>query len=116
MKLNDMLYNLLDLAKEESEPNRHAHSEEYNKLYDELDTKTLIIDELEEQVECPLDIVFKALTNGDYYGENADWMSWSAVDLHQNLEGDYVLYTFDEQCLFTKDYKKTWWLKEDRNE
>ena len=61
MKLNDILNDLLSLADQENEHNRYAHSEEYNKLYDELDRKTIIIDELENQLGCPLDVLIKAL-------------------------------------------------------
>ncbi len=50
MKLNDMLYDLLSLAKEESESNRYDNSDEYKKLYDELDRKTRMVDELEENL------------------------------------------------------------------
>lgn len=74
------------------------------------------LEDLEEQLGCPIDVVFKALNDGIYYGDNANWMMWVAVDLHINLEGEYVLYFSDEEYLLTKDYKKTWWLKEDRSE
>lgn len=58
MKLNDMFYDLLSLAKQESEPNRYAHSEEYDKLHDELDRKTMMVDELEENLSgYSLDVV-----------------------------------------------------------
>lgn len=74
------------------------------------------LEDLEEQFGCPLDVVFKALTNGVYYGDNANWMRWVAVDLHINLEGEYVLYFSYEESFLTNDYKKTWWLKEDKSE
>lgn len=71
---------------------------------------------LEEEIGCPLDIVFKALTNGVYYEDVANCMKYISADLHQNLEGDYVLYFSAEEYLLTNDYKKTWWLKKDKSE
>ncbi|MBR3208803.1 MAG: hypothetical protein IKF82_00900 [Bacilli bacterium] len=74
------------------------------------------LEDLEEQLGCPLEIVFKALTNGVYYEDVANRMNYMSVDLHLNLEGEYVLYFTDEEYLLTKNYKKTWWLKKDKSE
>ena len=123
MKLNDMLYELLDLAKQENEPNRFAHSEEYNNLYNELDNKTLIVDEIEKVLGCPLEVIerlfrqdfvyFKYPANvqimkvkvikGLSYGSNPGWY----------FTGVYDNVDFIHASL--RDYKKTWWLKEDRS-
>ena len=51
--------------------------------------------ELEEQLGCPLDVVVKALQNGVYYEDVANCMRYTVVDLHFNLDGDFVL-SFDE--------------------
>ena len=72
--------------------------------------------QLEEQLGCPLDVVFKALTNGVYYEDVANCMKYMVVDLHLNLEGEYVLYFDDEEYLLTKNYKKTWWLMKNKEE
>ena len=74
------------------------------------------LEDLEEKLGCPLEIVFKALINGVYYEDVANHMIYMPVDLHLNLEGEYVLYFSDEEYLLTKNYKKTWWLKEKREE
>ena len=72
MKLNDMLYDLLSLAKQENEPNRYAHSEEYDKLFNELDDKTMMVDELENSLGCSLKdaIEFIRLLKKTYYIDN----------------------------------------------
>ena len=72
------------------------------------------IEDLEEELGCPLDVVFKALANGVYYEDVANCMRYMAVDLHLNLDSEYVLYFDDEEYLLTKNYKKTWWLKKDK--
>lgn len=74
------------------------------------------LEDLEEQLGCPLEVVFKALANGVYYEDVANCMKYMAVDLHLNLDGEYVLYFDDEEYLLTKNYKKTWWLKKDKSE
>ena len=71
---------------------------------------------LEEQLGCPLDVVVKALQNGVYYEDVANCMKYMVVDLHCNLEGDFVLYFDDEECLLVRNYKKTWFLKKDKSE
>ena len=87
-----------------------------------MKTKEQIYDELTEQLGCPLDIVFKALMNGIYTKES---------ELDNELElfvvrgiekkGVSVISKFCSyaECDFTceyKDYKKTWWLREDKSE
>ena len=71
---------------------------------------------LEEQIGCPLEVVVKALKNGVYYEDVANCMKYIVVDLHFNLEGDFVLYFDDEERLLARNYKKTWWLKIDKSE
>lgn len=72
--------------------------------------------QLEEDLGCSLDVVFKALQNGANYEDVANRMRLLPVDLHFNLDGDYVLYFSDDEHLLTKNYKKTWWLKENKEE
>lgn len=111
MKLNNMLDELLDLAKQENEPNRYAHSEEYNKLYDELDRKTLIIDELEEQLGCPLEVREKALQQGYIYN---GFTKLLYICCRYDENGCYLTNSCNKYYL--KEYKITWWLKEDKSE
>ena len=74
------------------------------------------LEDLEEELGCPLNVVFKALTNGVYYEDVANCMKYMVADLHLNLEGEYVLFFSGEEYLLTRNYKKTWWLKEDKTE
>lgn len=72
--------------------------------------------DLEEQLRCPLEIVVKALQNGVYYEDVANCMRYMAVDLHFNLDDDFVLSFDYEERLLSRNYKKTWWLKKDKSE
>ena len=80
------------------------------------------LEDLEEQLGCPLEVVFKALMNGIYTKES---------ELDEELElfevrgiekkGVSVISKFCSyaECDFTceyKDYKKTWFLKKDKSE
>ncbi len=107
--------------------NLEKHSQEQEKKNDRNK-------QLEEQIGCPLEIVIKALTNGVYVIDE------ETKELQYILRG---LYTFTGEGLgtnsgfsdervwrrkvneagtefcpiyFWKDYKKTWWLKEDKTE
>lgn len=89
------------------------HKEVCDKLY--------ALEDLEEQLGCPLEVVFKALKNGiiikdmfdigignKFYGVRLDT---------QNYDCEYVLRTYKGTIsVGVKDYKKTWWLKEDKSE
>ena len=75
------------------------------------------LEDLEEQIGCPLEVVFKALQNGVYYEDVANNMRYMVADLHCNLAGDFVFYFDDEECcLLARNYKKTWWLRKDKSE
>ena len=85
------------------------------------------IEELEEQIGCPLEVVFKAISNGIY--TNWDWY-YDEFDINAELSHiDNVYYGVNpfgkisimfgykkETIIDLKDYKKTWWLKEDKSE
>ena len=74
------------------------------------------LENLEEQLGCPLEVVAQALQNGVYYEDVANCMKYMVVDLSFNLEGDFVLYFDDEERLLARNYKKTWWLRIDKSE
>ena len=93
-----------------------------NNYYDStvslLDTATKLgrLEDLEEQLGCPLEVVFKALINGIYikniYGEMINFkcrITYKNEELgwYFNIINGYVM---------VKDYKKTWWLKKDKSE
>jgi hypothetical protein len=94
----------------------------YGRHYGEEITKLGKLEDLEEQLGCPLDVVFKALLNGVYesytdYGDNN-----SIKIRHREVRGigEYGLIVINLLCSYAecdetfeyKDYKKTWWLKE----
>ena len=73
---------------------------------------------LEEQLGCPLEVAFKALKEIYYEDEFGDLCQYQRPRLYYSDDlkcwcwelflGGYVLPL--------KDYKKTWWLKEDKSE
>lgn len=77
---------------------------------------------LEEKLGCSLEIAFKALENGIYTKESEldkelEWFEVRGIE----QKGVSVISKFCSyaECDFTcyyKDYKKTWWLKEDKSE
>ena len=82
----------------------------------------------EEQLGCPLEAVFKALKDGQVITKHIVGSENPKVILlpHKIAEilfdvKNYSLWAYENGCgdgfyLNTKDYKKTWWLKEDRSE
>ena len=83
--------------------------------------------DLEEQLGCPLEVIFKAIQNGIY--TNWDWY-YDEFDINAELSHiDNVYYGVNpfgkisimfgykkETIIDLKDYKKTWWLKKDKSE
>ena len=65
------------------------------------------LEDIEEELGCPLEVIEKALSNGIYIACS---------------EGLCVVYRYGKMLtvnqylsVWIKDYKKTWWLKEDRS-
>lgn len=109
-------------------------------LYD--DTWELVqelgrLEDIEDELGCPLDVVFRAIENGiiimgstDKYGDSTIWVDTIPVTV--TIEGKHTfeeprLIKYEEWCfsckngsyrgcVVLKDYKKTWWLKEDLSE
>lgn len=72
------------------------------------------LEDLEEELGCPLEVIFKALKEGIYHNEKLehpvlilDEDSFKENNLSLLIVGTIV---------YLKDYKKTWWLKKDRSE
>lgn len=93
-------------------PNFVASKEEL--MYEKLGK----LEDLEEQIGCPLEVVFKALKNGIYVEEG----TFEKYDVRGiELRGLSVISKIcsygecDFTCYYT-DYKKIWWLKEDKSE
>ena len=87
----------------------------------------------EEQIECPLECmvaVFKAIQQGFIFVDlgnglyKEDMISLDYADISEDEEGymgcdkstNYHYILDYDGCVFVEDYKKTWWLKEDRSE
>ena len=83
-----------------------------------VDDKLGKLEDLEEKLGCPLEVVVKALKIGIY----TNLKNWNREDLTKyfclnlyNLETEWYL---GNPIIFVnlKDYKKTWWLREDKSE
>ena len=92
--------------------------------------------QLEQDLGCPLDVVFKAIENGiviigdiDKYDCMTLWLDKTKEvligekrDFEEPILIKYNDWCFScnsgsyRGCVRLKDYKKTWWLKEDRSE
>ena len=74
------------------------------------------LEDLEEQIGCPLDVVIKAMTSQIYY----DIASGTGISVQPflvvNEDGMFVFDTMgDADYIYLNDYKQTWWLKKDRS-
>lgn len=74
---------------------------------------------LEEEIDCPLDVIGK-LRKANYIYRD-DGVVFGFIGINFNDDDKLILYNDDECNIFTsdlrlKDYKKTWWLKEERSE
>lgn len=85
------------------------------------------LEDIEEKLGCPLDVVFKALSNGFKYRAVCHKLGTKQENVEQIIYCDYAyIYYADDvkawfistinECFYLKDYKKTWWLKEDKSE
>lgn len=88
------------------------HKEDFTENTYEVIQKLGKLEDLEEQLGCPLEVVFKALKQDYIYTKSGK---------HPHIElGTYgIMWCI---CcglrvqLNTADYKKSWWLKEDKSE
>ena len=75
------------------------------------------LEDLEEELGCPLDVVFKALKT-NIWNDKTKRQEWVVLDYSNH---EFVLKTIKElyiddckSILSLKDYGKTWWLKGDK--
>lgn len=96
------------------------------------------LEDIEDELGCPLDVVFRAIKEGivvkpyeDEYGDITLWNSRKETELDTTVskldfEEPQLLF-FDSWvfscssgcyrgCVRLKDYKKTWWLKGEKDE
>ena len=109
-------------------------------LFDKVYNKLGKIEDLEQDLGCPLEVVFKALMNGikvddtglvntaftnEEFNKNYKTNKYYSLSLY--YIGEWYLADLsspygDSDCgeygclVLLKDYKKTWWLKEDLSE
>ena len=88
---------------------------------DDLKYKLGKLEDLEDELCCPLDVVFKALKDGIYHEFGELLYDGENLKLHYIKKQGWGLYPiicdYDEaEGFYLKDYKKTWWLKEDLSE
>ena len=96
---------------------------------DDLKNKLGQIEDIEDELGCPLDVVFKALKDKEIvvkhtYGLNepVEKLKTHKISGLQFNKTDFVFWLYEdivtdlEFDVNVKDYKKTWWLKEDLSE
>lgn len=66
------------------------------------------LEDLEDELGCPLDVLEKAMQNGIYTNV---YNGLCMVSRYKD-----TLVVSDDYAVYIKDYKKTWWLKKDRSE
>lgn len=101
--------------------NDYTYKNRYNQAYHKLGK----LEDIEEELGCPLEVMFKALKNGIYY-EHSYYSGDKIIEEIKfeiqpelyltNAFNDYALNVYTDYSKALKDYKKTWWLKEDRSE
>ena len=95
-----------------------VEADRYNKLAE--------LEDLEDELGCPLEVLFKALKDGvwvevDPIDIDIDYPETMFLEefviLVKTLDGTLCLNARDYvDELELKDYKKTWWLREDKRE
>lgn len=91
----------------------HTNEDKQFVVYD-LCKKLGNLEDLEDELGCPLDVVFKALKDGVYKKDES--IIFEATLRIYNGEA-YLCQPYDDRLLhkvLLKDYKKTWWLTEDK--
>lgn len=74
------------------------------------------LEDLEQDLGCPLDVVFKALTFG-FVNSLKEKFSTNEYNITLwKTDFGWVLYITGLGCHPLKDYKKTWWLSSDLEE
>lgn len=93
------------------------HKEDFTENSYQVIQKLGKLEDIEEKLGCPLDVLFIAMTSQIYY----DIASGTGIVVQPflvvNEDGMFTFDTMGEtDDIFLNDYKQTWWLKEDRSE
>lgn len=81
----------------------------------EVAVKYRKIKDIEEQLGCPLDVLFKALKQGYIFTK---FGKRYIENINYGCYGEKLLIRFSTETIdyHCEDYKKTWWLKENKSE
>lgn len=74
--------------------------------------KLKVLEDLEEEIGCPIEVLFRALKDGVYIKKDKQQRNFYCLGYNMKI----YTQNFDDTPLKTKDYKKTWWLKADKSE
>ena len=78
-------------------------------------TKLKHYEDLEEEIGCPLNVLFKAMKDQDIYHHFFDIVE--VEGLYVDAGGIWNFYCSEPLCsVRLENYGKTWWLKGDRKE
>ena len=87
----------------------------YSKL-DQVITKLGKLENIEEELDFSIEVIFEALKNGIYIKNILDEMiNFKCMLVYKNEEIGWYFHIINGYVLL-KDYKKTWWLKADKSE
>ena len=75
------------------------------------------LEDIEEEIGCPLEVREKAIKYGIYikniYGE---MVNFKVMLVYKNEQMGYYFRFINDGYVLLADYKKTWWLKRDKSE
>lgn len=84
---------------------------------------------IEEELGCPLDVLFRAIKNGIYFVNENNELEYIDEELSFNQKtynnkfvfsnyGYYCKNIEEAKCdeIYLEDYKKTWWLEKNKSE
>lgn len=83
------------------------------------------LEDLEEKLGCPLDVLGRVILQKYFYDIYGNKIDTDIGYITQDGKTDIVMsveewkdgkYCGKDCAIYLKDYKKTWWLKEDRSE
>ena len=122
MSFNNDISDLIKLAIEENKfvfSYNFDNSDEYKEIYNRVDNKSRIIDCMEEDLNCLLDVLFKAIQQGKIWWHE-QWCKIFIVAIYEESTRPYIEVICKDyeyhRLVFIDDYKKSWWLREDKSE
>lgn len=85
-------------------------------LFDQIYRKLYKLEDIEESLGVPLEVVFKALKQG-IYTEKIDNTLLISKDVSLKHNGNQFVFILEHcYCVVIKNYKKTWWLSKTKEE